>query len=188
MLVTVDWAIIGVFIISTLAGVQRGLLREALSLLTWIAASTIAILFSGRLAGLVTDRIDWSSTETASFWLQFLVESPLVQQGIAFFVLFIVTLIIGGLVNNMLGGVVRKTSLSGLDRLLGSLFGFVRGLVLCLVLVASIYFWLPVEEYVWWQDSVLIPAFVTLLEQLPPSLLEQGRELFQVSGPDPIPG
>ncbi len=176
-----DWAIILLLGLSTLVGMHRGLFREALSLITWVVALTVALSFSARLALLMTDAIDPSSLGVPEFISRFLLATPLVPQGIAFVLLCVTTLVIGGLVNNLLGGVVRRTGLSGLDRVLGTLFGFARGLLICLVLVAGFYAWIPVEEYTWWQESTLLPAFLALLEQVPASLLEQNKELLQDS-------
>jgi len=58
---------------------------------------------------------------------------------------------------------VEKTGLSGTDRLLGGIFGSVRGfvLVLVLMLVAALT---PVPQDSWWQQSRTIQSFIPLAE------------------------
>ena len=46
-LATIDWVIVGVLGVSTLISIRRGFVKEALSLVTWIAAVLIARLFAG---------------------------------------------------------------------------------------------------------------------------------------------
>ena len=176
-----DWGIIILLGISTLVGMQRGFFREALSLVTWVLALSVAISFSAQLAQVTTEAINTSSWEIPEFINYFLVETPFVTRALAFVLLCVVTLIIGGLVNNLLTSVVRNTGLSGLDRFLGTLFGLTRGLLIGLILVAGFKAWTPVEEYDWWQESTLVPAFLSVLDQLPPALLEEGKEVLQDS-------
>ena len=47
-LATIDWVIVGVLGVSTLISIRRGFVKEALSLITWIAAVLIARLFAGQ--------------------------------------------------------------------------------------------------------------------------------------------
>src|SRR6185312_13313673 len=76
----------------------------------------------------------------------------------AFAILFIVTLILGALVNYLIGEVIDKTGLSGTDRLLGVVFGFARGVLLITVLIMLARL-TPLPEDDSWKDSVLIPRF-----------------------------
>ena len=83
MLAIIDWVIIGILVISTLMSVRRGFVKEALSLATWIAAVIIARLFAGQFSVLLESQI-----ETGSLRL-----------GASYLVLFIGTLMVGGMVN-----------------------------------------------------------------------------------------
>ncbi len=163
MLSTVDWLIIAVLGISTLLSIRRGFVKEALSLLTWIAAVVVARLFASEFAVLLENQI-----ETAS-----------VRMGAAYFLLFFGTLIVGSLVNQIVGELIRITGLAGADRFLGMFFGLARGSLIVLVAVAALHYLAPVKQDTWWQESQLIPHIVVMIEELGPLLWEQGEQLIQ---------
>lgn len=163
MLATVDWIILGVLAISTLMSVRRGFVKEALSLLTWIAAVIVARLFAGQFAVLLENSI-----ETASLRL-----------GAAYLVLFVGTLIVGGMVNFLVGEFVKMTGLTGTDRFLGMFFGLARGALFVTLAVAGLHYLAPVKEDQWYQESRLIPEIVVLVERLGPVLWEQGEQLLE---------
>ena len=156
-LATIDWLIVGVLGISTLISIRRGFVKEALSLMTWIASVLVARLFASQFTVVLEPYIATDS----------------LRLGAAYLILFIVTLMVGGMVNYLVGEFVRMTGLSGLDRLLGTIFGFARGGVIVLVLVALMHYILPVKEDDWYQQSQLIPQIVQVIEELGPVLWEQ---------------
>ena len=71
------------------------------------------------------------------------------------------TLLLSALVNNLIAAIVEKTGLSGTDRMLGVLFGLLRGvaIVTLLVLLAAAT---PMPNDAWWQNAVLIEHFEKL--------------------------
>lgn len=137
----VDWAIIAVLTASTLISLWRGFAREALSLLGWVAAFVLANLFADRLSNLLINFID---NEPARYMA-------------AFAVLFVGVL----LLFNLLGLVVRQlillTGLSLLDRLLGTVFGFSRGLIILLVVVFILRQLMPASNQQALNQSLLMP-------------------------------
>jgi membrane protein required for colicin V production len=169
-LATIDWVIVGVLGISTLISIRRGFVKEALSLVTWIAAVLIARLFAGQFTVVLEPYIETDS----------------LRLGASYLILFIATLMVGGMVNYLVGEFVRMTGLSGLDRLLGTIFGFARGGVIVLVFVALMHYVLPVEEDDWYQQSRFIPQLVSVIEELGPVLWEQGEGLLD-KNPDLSP-
>ena len=175
-LVTIDWVIVGVVGLSTLISIRRGFVKEALSLVTWISAVLIARLFAAQL----------------TVMLEPYIETDPLRLGASYLALFIATLMLGGMVNYLVGEFVRMTGLSGLDRLLGTIFGFARGGIIILVIVALMQYVLPVEKDNWYQQSQLIPHIVNVIEELGPVLWEQGEGLLDknqgvkpVSSPEP---
>lgn len=157
--VLVDYLLLAIIALSVLIGLWRGFLREFISLATWVAAFVIAFLFA----------------EDAALYLVPYIGVPSARAVLAFGGLFLVTLILGGLINVLISQLVRSTGLSGTDRLIGFVFGGVRAaaLIAVLILLAILT---PLPEDPWWQESVLIPYFeplaVWLRDQLPAEFAE----------------
>jgi membrane protein required for colicin V production len=143
----IDWAIIAIIAVSALISLARGFVKEALSLLTWVVAGLVAWLFGGALAG-----------HLSSF-----IETPSIRVIVACSILFILTLLLGGLINYLIGQLVRVTGLSGTDRFLGMIFGAARGALLIVVAVGLLSL-APVEGDVWWRQSELIPHFLLVAD------------------------
>tara|TARA_R110002074_G_scaffold107518_1_gene232335 strand:+ start:80 stop:574 length:495 start_codon:yes stop_codon:yes gene_type:complete len=139
-----DWAIIAVLGLSTLISVVRGFVKEVVSLLIWLTAAIVASIFHDQLAALMTDWIDTPSLRMLAAWVS----------------LFVAVLIVGSILNYLLGKLIQATGLSGTDRLLGMFFGLVRGLVILMVVLIILPKVLPVTEDQWWIDSTLIPYFM----------------------------
>jgi len=85
----------------------------------WGLAFWVALTFSEALAGLLINIFHTPSLRTIA----------------AFGILFVITLMLGALVNYLIGQLVDKTGLTGTDRILGLAFGFARGTLLITVLL-----------------------------------------------------
>ena len=141
----IDYVIIGIIALSAIISIVRGFVKEVLSLVAWILAFWVALTFSPQFSVLLSDYIS----------------TPYISLFTAFSGLFIVTLILSALVNNLIAAIVVKTGLSGTDRMLGVLFGLLRGvaIVTLLVLLAAAT---PMPNDAWWQNAVLIEHFEKL--------------------------
>ncbi|GLS26664.1 CvpA family protein [Marinibactrum halimedae] len=160
-----DWTILTILLVSSLISLKRGFIKEALSLACWVAAFVIAMLFREPLSYLLTDSIS----------------TPSLRDIAAFAILFIATLLVGGLVNFLLGELVKFTGLSGTDRLLGMLFGALRGFILIMAILLLIPAVVPIDRDPWWQQSVLIPKFLqfeSLSREVAQSVMDFIRGLF----------
>ena len=146
-LIWVDWVILVIVAVSTLISLKRGFVKEALSLVIWVAAFVIARTFHPHLQTLLADSIETESVRLLA----------------AFGILFVGTLIVGAIVNNLIGALVRMTGLTATDRVLGMCFGLARGLVVVVVAVALLRY-TPVTQDTWWRTSPLIQQAL-LLEQ-----------------------
>lgn len=142
-----DLVVLGIIAISILVGVIRGFIKEAFSLAVWAAAFLVAFQYSGALALQLENHIELPSARTA----------------LAFSGIFLLVLLIGGLLTFLIGKLVEKTGLSGTDRLLGGVFGGIRGvvLVIALMLVAGLT---PVPQDPWWSSSRSIQSLLPLAE------------------------
>lgn len=144
-MIWIDYSIIGLIVISLIIGLFRGFVKEAFSLLTWVVAIFIGLTFSREF----------------SSYLDALISYPSARMAVAFVVLFIATLIVGGIIGFLLGELVKKTGLTGSDRFAGMIFGIGRGMlvVALLVMLAGLT---PLPEDPWWRESKLIPPFQRL--------------------------
>ena len=138
----VDVVVILVICLSALFSLLRGFVKEAISLATWIVAIWLAATFAPKLAAM----------------LPLSIESEAVRQAIGFGVLFILSLMLGALINMLVSKVVKKTGLSGADRVFGVAFGVFRGGLIIVVFVV-IGGMTPLPEADWWQSSVLLEWF-----------------------------
>lgn len=144
-MIWVDIVIPGIIAISALFSLMRGFVREALSLLGWLAAFWVALTFAKEFADLLLTGIS----------------APSVRVVVSFTILFVVTLVITALINRLAGSLVSKTGLTGTDRMIGMIFGIARGVVVVsvLVLLAGMT---TMPQDPWWQQSVLIDVFQKL--------------------------
>ena len=142
-----DYAILGTIAISILVGALRGFIKEVFSLVVWAAAFIIAYQYGGDIAALMDDHISLPSARTA----------------MGFTGLFVAVLLIGGLLNYLLGRLIESTGLSGTDRLLGGVFGTARGLAL-VVTVLLVAGFTPIPADPWWKDSQLVQRLMPLVE------------------------
>jgi membrane protein required for colicin V production len=160
----VDYAILGVILLSALVGIGRGLIREVLSLGTWVAAILVGWFFHKPVAELLVPYLS----------------QPSVRLGVAFLALIILTLFVGAIVGAILSALVEKTGLTGLDRLLGLAFGAARGVIIVAmaVFLAALT---PMPQDSWWQESRLIAPFSDvaqwLVAQVPPEVQERVKSL-----------
>ncbi len=143
----IDWVIAGIILISALVSLMRGFFKEILSLVTWVAAIIIAWTFNGSVAQLLAPYSD----------------TPSIRVVAASIMLFIATLLVGGLINKVFAQLVNVTGLTGTDRVLGMVFGGLRGCLL-VVLIVGLMTFVPLENDVAWKDSVLLPHFLLLAD------------------------
>jgi len=152
-----DYIVLAIVGASALLGLLRGFVKELLSLVAYAAAFVAAIWWGPRV----------------STWLNVFIENDLLRTAAAYAAVFIVILLLVGLLNITLGTLIDKTGLTPADHGMGAIFGFLRGMLIVLVLVALAgYTELPQEP--WWRDARLSGAAEQGIQQikqlLPPSL------------------
>lgn len=143
----VDWAIVAIIAISALISLSRGFVKEALSLVTWIIAGVVAWMFGGSL----------------SEYLAGYIETPSARVIAGCAIMFVATLIVGAMINYLIGELVRVTGLSGTDRFLGMAFGAARGVLLVVVAIGLLSLG-PVQQDGWWKESQLVPKFLLVAD------------------------
>ncbi len=153
----IDYTILAIIGISVGISLFRGFTREAISLAGWIIAFWVAYSFAGDLQILLESKIS----------------VPSLRLLVAFAILFLATLLLAALVNYLAVQLIKKTGLSGTDRMIGIFFGTARGcfVVAVLVLVAGMT---PMPQDAWWRQSLLLHYFVDMAvwfrQFLPPEI------------------
>jgi membrane protein required for colicin V production len=149
----VDWALLAVLVVSMVVGVWRGLVFEVLSLLGWIAAYIAAQAFTPWVAAALPIGAPGSA----------------LNQAAAFALTFVGALLVWALAARLLRAVVHATPLQAIDRVLGALFGLLRGAVLLLA-VATVVALTPAARSPTWQHSQGAAWLNALLAGLKPLL------------------
>ena len=148
-----DYLVLLVLICSVVISTLRGLIKEILSLLSWIVSFVVANVYGEELAKLLPDMVPGNSTRLI----------------VAFIALFIGVRLLMMLITMAVDAVVKASGLTMADRGLGGLFGFARGLVLVLaaVLLCGMT---AIPQQLFWKDAVLSPLAETAGRTVKPYL------------------
>jgi len=131
-----DFMLIGIIGLSTVLAFVRGFVRVVVSLATWVLAVFAALRFSEILGAKLPD----------------FGEAAVTRYVIAFALILIGVLVVGALFGYLLSRLVRAVGLGFLDRFLGALVGFARG-VLIAVIVVLFAGLTKAPRTDWWQNS-----------------------------------
>lgn len=146
-MVWIDYTILAVISLSAIISLVRGFVKEAVSLIVWICAFFVASTFYLNLSTFLTS-----------------ISDQLIRNAAAISILFITTLILGALVNYIIGQLVSRTGLSGTDRVLGIVFGALRGVLISAAVIFFMDAFTPASSSIWWKNSQLIPEFTLIVE------------------------
>lgn len=133
-----DAFVICLILLSTALSIYRGFVREVLTIVTWIIAGWLAVLW-GKEAGQIFVISD----------------SEIIKEMLGMVTVFFAVILVGMVLKFL---VFRAFSIGGptrLDRFAGCLFGFARGM---LVIMAVL--WIAPENTIkqpWYTESVLVP-------------------------------
>jgi len=153
-----DVLILLVLLGSTLIGLLRGFVREAVSLAFWIVAIWAA----------------WKLGPVVEPHLGGLLADPKVAPWIGRLVVLVLVLLIGWVIGMLLSYFTRSVGLGPLDRFIGLLFGIVRGLVLMgLMIIGGELLHMNQED--WWSRSKLVPYGETVGDWLRAMVGERGE-------------
>ncbi len=138
----VDITIIGIIAFSASVSIIRGFVREALSLVSWVLAFSIA----GHFYTYITQYLTYF-------------ENEMIRIAVAITILFFATLLVCSVVSYVIGQLVQKTGLSGTDRVLGICFGVLRGILVVAALLFLVDTFTSLSKSPYWTESQLIPHF-----------------------------
>ena len=160
-----DWVILAILVVSSLISLKRGFVKEALSLANWVIAFFVAMAFRGVLAEVISPYIS----------------TPSIRDMAAFAALFAATLIVGAMVNNLVGELVRLTGLSGTDKTFRMIFGLLRGFIIIMAFILLVPSLVPIDQDGWWKESLLIPELLKLeswCRSVTAEVVELAKKLF----------
>ena len=155
----IDHAVLVIIGFSVLLSVLRGLVREVLALAAWVVAAVTAWLFGAR----------------AAVWLPQDIPGEELRAMAAAVLVFVAVLLAMSLVAVALSQWVKSSGLSTEDRLLGALFGLLRGLAVVAVLaVGAGATTLPAQPV--WREAALRPLLELMgssaRNRLPPGIAQ----------------
>lgn len=165
-MIAVDYIIVAIIIISAVMGLVRGLLREAVAVITWFLAIVLAWSFASSLEPLLGG---------------ILVGSPL-RIWAARAIIFVGVLLLGGAVAVILGHYVRVSMFAGMDKFLGLVFGIVRGVVIVGAFTIAIQA-LRMDEDPRWKRSRLLPYAGAVADALRGVVGEKLERIERLSTP-----
>ncbi len=148
-----DYLVIFILVASIVISTLRGLVKEILSLVSWIVAFVVANMFSAQLAPMLPEAVPGDAMRLI----------------VAFIALFIGVRLLMALLMMAVDAIIKASGLSLADRGLGGLFGLARGIVIVLaaVIVAGMTA-LPKEDF--WKDAMLSPMAETGVRTVKPYL------------------
>ena len=167
-----DLLLLAIVIASALLALIHGIIKEIFSLAAWIVGLGAAVLLAGTVG-------NWFPVD--------MLGSPHLRYVVAFVLILVAVLLIGALLGTLLKSGARAIGLGVLDRLLGGIFGVLRGLLIAMIIVL-VFASTAMAHETWFAKSSLVPqllfgaAFVR--QSLPPAW---GDYLSGVLHPSPVP-
>ncbi len=114
-----DYTVLIIIGLSVIFSVMRGLVKEVLGILGWIAAFYIGRTYTDQLLPMMPADIPSDSLKVLA----------------AFLVLFLATLLLTSLLAIAVSAIFKKIGLGWLNRVLGALFGLLKGMLIVCILV-----------------------------------------------------
>lgn len=139
---TVDFVVIGIVLLSSILGLVRGLVKEVLSLAGFALSMWLSYRYSGDI-----------SVE----WLKSLPGGDAGRLAVAFLAIFIGTWLVSKILSSLIAKALASAGLSFFDRLLGSAFGAIRG-VLIVVVLSTLAALTTLPSSHEWKDALTRPA------------------------------
>jgi membrane protein required for colicin V production len=139
----IDWVIAAILVLSVFGAARRGFFMEAFSLAGVILGLWIA---------------SWNFQRLMP-WIMRAVRTPAIASAIAFLAIALVVMILAGLAGRALHWSAASIGLGWLDRLVGALFGLLRGCVVVTLGVMALAAFLPRNG--WLDRSQLAPYFLS---------------------------
>jgi membrane protein required for colicin V production len=139
-----DWIIVGAIVLSTLLAASQGFFYEVISLAGTVVAYLVASWQYYRIAQKLAPHVT----------------SPWVGDIAGFLIIFIGVVILAGFVARLVRWAMKEAGLNWVDRLLGALFGLLRGCLLVSVVLMSMTAFEPTSRLL--TGSEFAPYFLVV--------------------------
>ena len=147
-----DLIIAALVITSAIYGLYRGLIRELISLIAWVLAFFLAILFSPNFANLLDPT--WAGETLRLIF--------------SFSAIFVGVLIVSSFIQFIVRKFLSLVGLGSLDRFLGMVFGIARGVVISTILLVLFIELFPTNS---WAENSKVSTYLLAYESLVVDLL-----------------
>ena len=148
-----DYLVIGIVGLSLLFGLWRGVVGEIIALVAWVLAIFAAVEFGAQVGTSVFAGMSDPALRTLAGCV----------------VIFIGVLVVMALFRMLVKRMVKALGLSVSDRILGMLFGLVRGVLVCMVLV-GLGGMTSTPTQAWWRQATLAAPLETAVMATKPWL------------------
>jgi membrane protein required for colicin V production len=148
-----DYLVLFVLVCSVVISTLRGLMKEILSLLSWVVSFVVANAYGEALAKLLPDMMPGKTTRLI----------------VAFIALFIGARLLMLLLSMAIDALIKASGLTLADRGLGGLFGLGRGLVIVLAVVLLCGM-TAIPQQPFWREALLSPLAETAARTVKPYL------------------
>jgi membrane protein required for colicin V production len=139
-----DYVALGIVGVSLVFGLWRGVVGEIIALVAWVLAIVAAVEFGATLGHAVFGGLSDPALRTLAGCV----------------VIFVGVLVVMALFRMLVKSMVKALGLSVSDRILGMLFGLVRGVLVCMVLV-GLGGMTSAPTQPWWRQATLAAPLET---------------------------
>ncbi|HVN19259.1 MAG TPA: CvpA family protein [Terriglobales bacterium] len=157
-----DWMILFVVLLNVIGAIGQGFFYELFSFVGVIVGYLIAA---------------WQYPRLAEFYVRY-VNSDWAADIAGFLTIFIVVVLLGGVAGRTARWAVKEVGLRWFDRFLGGLFGFLKGVLICTVIVIALASFNPTSS--WIRESRVAPFMLvtgrTLIWAAPAELRQRFRD------------
>jgi len=139
-----DWIILLVLVISVVQAASSGFFQEAFGIAGLVFGYLIAA---------------WQYRHLAGHFAAY-ISSPWLGEIVAFLAIFLGVMLLAGILGKIVLWMVKEAGLNVVDRFLGGVLGFARGILLVAIVLVSMTAFTPTSR--WLQGSSLSPYFLVV--------------------------
>lgn len=125
-----DWVIAAILLVSAALGARRGLARQIIGLAAWVLAFVFAMWFYG----------------TASVFVRPYMGPDHIANLVGFLLVVLGVILCGNVFGWIVSRFLKSIGLSFFDRLLGAIFGLLRGALIAMVLLTAYITFAPADD------------------------------------------